>query len=98
MLFSALAVAYSQRRKDCGASLLDAASRWLDALPPVRGLKYATVAVAPSAARLMRVMVKADVMAFVQRWTDLEQRLAGEPLILRDVDREVAASPEMRLI
>ena len=74
-----------------GARLLDAASRWLAAPPPIRDLEHATAAVETSASRLRRVMARADVEAFAQRWTDMEPRLDGEAALLRDDYRALAA-------
>ena len=75
-----------------GAGLLDAASRWLDAQPRVPGLTHATTAVEASAARLRRVMAKADMQVFARRWTDLKPRLAGRAALLREDYRELAAA------
>ena len=75
---------------DRGARLLDAASRWLDEPPPVQGFEHATIAVEASAARLRRVMAKADAQAFRHRWKDMAPRLAGEAVLLRDDYRELA--------
>ncbi len=54
-----------QRWAERGARLLDAASRWLDTAP-VRGLEPAAAAVEASAARLRRVMAKAEAQAFAR--------------------------------
>ena len=75
-----------------GDGLLDAASRWLGAALGVLGLEHATIAVEASAANLRRVMAKAEVQAFAQRWTELRSCLAGEAALLREDYRELAAT------